>query len=384
MIRLIIMTDFTESFGYDLLRGILEYSRDTSPWAVKRMPPSYKSVHGMQAVIGCARQWEADAIIGRFETGDDIISFRKSGIVAMAQDFKTRFKEIPNITSDYIRTGRIAADFFLKKGFRNFGFYGYRNVCWSEERCEGFCGRLREKGVKSPIHIHTIGHLEDFWLYGPENLNEWLRNLPKPAAVFACDDTQASNLIETCRMTGIKVPEEIAVLGTDNDETTCGLTAPTLSSINLNVRKGGYEAASLIDRMVKEKIYEADDILIEATSVVERMSTAIYPSDNPYIVKILKYISQNITSKITIDDLLRQVPMSRRLLEIRFRQDTGQSIHQYITSMRMNLFAQKLLASDEPIADVASRIGLNDTRNLSRIFRQAKGCSPMEYRKRHK
>ena len=384
MIRLIIMTDFTESFGYDLLRGILEYSRDTSPWAVKRMPPSYKSVHGMQAVIGCARQWEADAIIGRFETGDDILSFRDSGIVAMAQDFKARFKEIPNITSDYIRTGRIAADFFLKKGFRNFGFYGYRNVCWSEERCEGFCGRLREKGVESPIHIHTIGHLEDFWLYGPENLNEWLRNLPKPAAVFACDDTQASNLIETCRMTGIKVPEEIAVLGTDNDETTCGLTAPTLSSINLNVRKGGYEAAALIDRMVKEKIYEADDILIEATSVVERMSTAIYPSDNPYIVKILKYISQNITSKITIDDLLRQVPMSRRLLEIRFRQDTGQSIHQYITSMRMNLFAQKLLASDEPIADVASRLGLNDTRNLSRIFRQAKGCSPMEYRKRHK
>ena len=384
MIRLIIMTDFTESFGYDLLRGILEYSRDTSPWAVKRMPPSYKSAHGMQAVIGCARQWEADAIIGRFETGDDILSFRKSGIVTMAQDFKARFKEIPNITSDYIRTGRIAADFFLKKGFRNFGFYGYRNVCWSEERCEGFCGRLREKGVKSPIHIHTIGHLEDFWLYGPENLNEWLRNLPKPAAVFACDDTQASNLIETCRMTGIKVPEEIAVLGTDNDETTCALTAPTLSSINLNVRKGVYEAAALIDRMVREKIYEADDILIEATSVVERMSTAIYPSDNPYIVKILKYISQNITSKITIDDLLRQVPMSRRLLEIRFRQDTGQSIHQYITSMRMNLFAQKLLASDEPIADVASRLGLNDTRNLSRIFRQAKGCSPMEYRKRHK
>lgn len=384
MIRLIIMTDFTESFGYDLLRGILEYSRDTSPWAVKRMPPSYKSAHGMQAVIGCARQWEADAIIGRFEAGDDILSFRKSGIVAMAQDFKARFKEIPNITSDYIRTGRIAADFFLKKGFRNFGFYGYRNVCWSEERCEGFCGRLREKGVKSPIHIHTIGHLEDFWLYGPENLNEWLRNLPKPAAVFACDDTQASNLIETCRMTGIKVPEEIAVLGTDNDETTCALTAPKLSSINLNVRKGGYEAAALIDRMVREKIYEADDILIEATSVVERMSTAIYPSDNPYIVKILKYISQNITSKITIDDLLRQVPMSRRLLEIRFRQDTGQSIHQYITSMRMNLFAQKLLASDEPIADVASRLGLNDTRNLSRIFRQAKGCSPMEYRKRHK
>lgn len=378
------MTDFTESFGYDLLRGILEYSMDTSPWAVKRMPPSYKSAHGMQAVIGCARQWEADAIIGRFEAGDDILSFRKNGIVAMAQDFKARFKEIPNITSDYIRTGRIAADFFLKKGFRNFGFYGYRNVCWSEERCEGFCGRLREKGVKSPIHIHTIGHLEDFWLYGPENLNEWLRNLPKPAAVFACDDTQASNLIETCRMTGIKVPEEIAVLGTDNDETTCTLTAPTLSSINLNVRKGGYEAAALIDRMVREKIYEADDILIEATSVVERMSTAIYPSDNPYIVKILKYISQNITSKITIDDLLRQVPMSRRLLEIRFRQDTGQSIHQYITSMRMNLFAQKLLASDEPIADVASRLGLNDTRNLSRIFRQAKGCSPMEYRKRHK
>lgn len=382
MIRLVIMTDFTESFGYNLLRGILEYSRDTSPWAVKRMPPSYKSAHGMKAVIECARQWEADAIIGRFESEDDIRLFRESGIVAVAQDFKTKFTEIPNITSDYIRTGRMAADFFLNKGFRNFGFYGYRNVCWSEERCEGFCARLQEKGILP--QIHTIGHLEDFWMYGPENLNEWLRNLPKPAAVFACDDTQASNLIETCRMTGIKVPEEIAVLGTDNDETTCGLTSPTLSSINLNVRKGGYEAAALIDRMVRERIFEAEDIRIEATSVVERMSTAIYPSDNPYIVKILKYISENISSRITIDDLLCQVPMSRRLLEIRFRQDTGQSIHQYITSMRINMFASKLLSSDEPVSDVASRLGFHDVKNLSRVFRQAKGCSPVEYRKRHK
>lgn len=385
MIRLIIMTDFTESFGYNLLRGILEYSRETQPWAVKRMPPSYKSAHGMEGVIECARQWEADAIIGRFDSDDDISLFRENGIVAIAQDFKDRFSEIPNITSDYIRTGGMAADFFLKKGFRNFGFYGYRNVCWSEERCEGFCTRLSEKGVKSEnIHTHTVRHLEDFWLYGPENLNEWIRNLPKPVAVFACDDTQASSLIETCRMMGIKVPEEVAVLGTDNDETTCGLTSPTLSSINLNVRKGGYEAAALIDKMIKEKAYEADDILIETTSVVERMSTAVYPSSNPYIVKVLKYISLNICSKITMEDLLSQVPMSRRLLEIRFRQDTGQSIHQYITSMRMTLFAQKLLISNESVADVASRVGIHDTKNLSRIFRQAKGCTPAQYRKRHK
>ncbi|MDE5733428.1 MAG: AraC family transcriptional regulator, partial [Bacteroidales bacterium] len=185
-------------------------------------------------------------------------------------------------------------------------------------------------------------------------------------------------------MIGIKVPEEVAVLGTDNDETTCGLTSPTLSSINLNVRKGGYEAAALIDKMIKEKAYEADDILIETTSVVERMSTAVYPSSNPYIVKVLKYISLNICSKITMEDLLSQVPMSRRLLEIRFRQDTGQSIHQYITSMRMSLFAQKLLISNESVADVASRVGIHDTKNLSRIFRQAKGCTPAQYRKRHK
>ena len=125
MKRLIILSDFTESFAHKLLKGIIEYSKGREPWAVCRMPPSYKEKEGIQGVIEWALKWNADAIIGQFSQDDDISLFRKNGIIALAQDYEIRFDSIPNITSEYFLTGSIAADFFLGRGFRNFAFFGY-------------------------------------------------------------------------------------------------------------------------------------------------------------------------------------------------------------------------------------------------------------------
>ena len=384
MVRLILLTDFTEAFAHNLLRGILEYSKGREPWVVCRMPPSYKQSYGIPGVLEWAKKWQADAIIAQFNDNDEVELFRENGIVALAQDFQSRFSVIPNITSRYELTGQMAADFFLQKGFRNFAFYGYKDVVWSEERYMGFLNRIMEKGLGDNFFEYKNQPLENLWYYESEPLADWIKSLPHPVALMACDDTRGNKIMEMCQVLGINIPEEIAVLGVDNDEIICNLSEPPLSSVSLNIVKGGYEAARLIDRLIHNEATSCEDVIIQPITIVNRLSTDIYATDNPAILAALKYIHQNLANKINVDDIVKQVPLSRRLLEIRFRQVTGQSIYQYISDLRMERFPQLLLASTEPIADLAMQVGLADSKNLARQFKLWKGCTPVEYRKRNK
>lgn len=384
MVRLILLTDFTEAFAHNLLRGILEYSKGREPWVVCRMPPSYKQSYGIPGVLEWAKKWQADAIIAQFNDNDEVELFRENGIVALAQDFQSRFSVIPNITSRYELTGQMAADFFLQKGFRNFAFYGYKDVVWSEERYMGFRNRIMEKGLGDNFFEYKNQPLENLWYYESEPLADWIKSLPHPVALMACDDTRGNKIMEMCQVLGINIPEEIAVLGVDNDEIICNLSEPPLSSVSLNIVKGGYEAARLIDRLIHNEATSCEDVIIQPITIVNRLSTDIYATDNPAILAALKYIHQNLANKINVDDIVKQVPLSRRLLEIRFRQVTGQSIYQYISDLRMERFSQLLLASTEPIADLAMQVGLADSKNLARQFKLWKGCTPVEYRKRNK
>ena len=201
---------------------------------------------------------------------------------------------------------------------------------------------------------------------------------------MACDDTQANRIMEVCRVLGIHIPEEIAVLGVDNDEIICSLSEPPLSSVSLNIEKGGYEAARLIDELIRNDKVEYKDVIIHPVTIVNRLSTDIYATDNPAILAALKYIHLNLANKVSVEDVVRQVPLSRRLLEMRFRQATGKSIYQYLFDLRMERFSQLLLASDAPIAELAIQVGLPDSKNLARQFKQYKGCVPAEYRKQNR
>lgn len=381
MIRLILLTDFTEAFAHKLLKGILTYSTEHEPWVVCKMPPSYKEKFGIEGVIEWAKNWKAHAIIGQFDDTDDVTLFRKNGIVALAQDFKSLFSEIPNITSRYHETGRMAADFFLQKGFRNFAFYGYENVVWSEGRCAGFRDRVAEAGFGTRYFENQTQPIESLWYYDVSSVSEWLLSLPRPVALMTCDDNVANKIMEICRVQGIRIPEEIAVLGVDNDEITCNLSDPPLSSVECNVSRAGYEAAVLIQRLLDDPSSGCEDIYIEPTTIVGRLSTDIFATADPAILAALKYIHVNLSNKLLVSDIVKQVPLSRRLLEIRFKAVTGWSVYRYIMNHRMDRFCQ-LLLSDEtaPIAELAQQAGLSDANNLSRMFRAYKNCTPMEYR----
>lgn len=386
MIRLILLSDFTESFSYNLLKGVLAYSKSHEPWVVCRMPPSYKLTYGIEGVLKWAKTWQADAIIGRFDNEDNVELFRQHGIIAIAQDYKARFENIPNITGDYRKTGKMAAEFFLNKGFQHFAFYGYRDTVWSQERCEGFYECIAERGFGNNFHAYQEQSLDDLWFYEAPPLLSWLKSLPHPTALMACDDNQGNRITEICKVNNIKVPDKIAILGVDNDEIICNLSDPPLSSISHNIVRGGFEAAELIDRLLNDEEnnrQDMQDVVIQPINIVNRLSTDFYSTTDMHIHTALKYIHQNIASDITVSDIVKQVPLSRRLLEIRFKQVTQQSIHKYIFNLKMERFAQLLLASDAPIADVAEQVGINNLKNLSRQFKILKKVSPNEYRKEH-
>lgn len=386
MVRLILLTDFTEAFSYNLLKGVMLYAKAHEPWVVCRMPPSYKDEFGIKGVIKWAKSWKADAIIGRFNNDDHVELFRENSIVVVAQDYKSRFSCIPNITGNYKKTGQMAAEFFISKGYRSFAFYGYEDAVWSKERCEGFYNYLSEQGMTDTFHTYNEPSADKLWFADTTPLLEWLKSLPQPTALMACDDNLGNRITDICMVNSIKVPEKIAILGVDNDEVICNLSDPPLSSISQDITKGGYLAAELIDRLLHDKEHPAtiSDVVLEPISVIDRLSTDYYPTTDPHIHKVLKYIHNNLSNNISVSEIVKIVPLSRRLLEIRFKNVTGQPIHKYIFNLKMEKFARMLIETDKPIADLAMEIGIGNQKNLSRQFKGLKKVSPAEYRKQYR
>ena len=383
MIKLLIISDFTESFPHKLLKGIVSYSRNTKPWDIMRMPPEYKKLFGLEGVIKLIKDNNGDAVIGQFDEDEDVSLFAKNGIVAIAQDYKKRFSNIPNITGDYYAQGKMAARFYLERGFKNFGFFGFKDVCWSDERYEGFRREIEAAGYGNNFYSYTLQDINKLWFYEKDQLDSWLHAIPKPIGIMACDDNQGSHLVAACNIKGIKIPSEVSVLGVDNDETLCSMVVSPLSSIQVDIEDGGYRAAQLIERRVMNPDLPLEDVVLHPVKIVGRLSTAAYATNDTQIQKAVQFIHQNYTKKISVKDVMGEVALSRRLLERRFKEVTGQTLYQHISDLRIKRFAELLVDSDEQVISIALSLGESDTKSISRRFKQVFGCSPSEYREKN-
>ena len=384
MIRVLVITDFTESFSHKLLAGLVDYSRRKEQWIVRRMPPSYKAQIGIPGIIRVAKEWDVDAVIAQFEPSDDVGLFAENGIVAIAQDFKKKFTAIPNVTGDYIGTGKMAARFFIDRGFRNYGFFGFNDVCWSDERCDGFRREVEAAGFGGSFYAYRMQEIDMLWYYQRNRLREWLQMIPKPIAIMACDDNQGTNLVEACHSLGIKIPSEVSIMGVDNDETLCSLGSTTLSSIQVDIEEGGRQTAALVERLVADPSAPVEDVVLKPVKIVERMSTAAFATDDQQILKALLFIHRNALKKISVSDVMTEAALSRRLLERRFKSVTGKTLYEYITDQKLRHFAEQLQETDEQVINIALSMGENDTKSISRRFKQLYGCTPVEWREKQR
>lgn len=298
-------------------------------------------------------------------------------------------KGIPYLTADSFNAGKIVAEHFLERGFRNFAYYSLSNVIWSQQRMEGFRGRLKEAGYSTSIYnVNAKGNsAKDWqigrtWIKGFDGPLNWLKSLRKPVALMTCDDGVGYDLIEAAGEAGIRIPENVAIVGMDNDEALCNAIKPPLSSIDANTEQAGFEAAELLNAMIigKEPI-TSRAVLARAVSVVVRQSSDILAINDPSVAAAVHFIRTRFNSLIQVADVVEAAALSRRALEKKFRQILNRSILDEIMRVRIEHICELLLKSSMSIDQIAASSTFVSTSHLIRAFKKHKGMPPRTFRK---
>lgn len=378
MVKILLATDFSNGFSRDLLRGIIRYVHNKQNWTLYRMPKYYKMVHGENEVLKWAEKWHVNAIVAQIDDLD-VNQLKRLNIPIVVQNNKRRIPGVVNLTGDYMSLGSMAAEYFQGFGYTNFAYYGTKNTVWSRERYEGYTKRLEEAGFSVSVFWEEGPSTED-WVHNIDLIGSWLKSLPKNTAIFACNDYHALRISEACRFFDISVPDEIAVLGVDNDDLLCNISTPPLSSIVIDAEKGGYLIGQVIEDMLSHPDMEPFNIVLPPLQVITRESTKKFVVRDNYVASAIDFIEKNYTSKISVSDILECIPLSRRVFERRFKACVGMSIYNFICKYRIEKVAELLLTTDRSVEDIAISCGFENGRNISRVFSSIKGMPPSEFR----
>ena len=377
MSKVISLIDCADEHDRKLLRGIMRYSKENGPWLFYRLLPDYRFSSGCEEkAIEFAKSWKADAIMGRWNDSK-LHLLDELDIPVVLQNNRSRSDVFSNISGDYDTTGRLAAQYFRNKLYTEYAFYGIKDIVWSEERCEGYRSEVEKfKG-------HFYSYMEQVGEDNREMTVEWLMNLPKPIAVFCCDDAHALFLTETCKISGIRVPEDVAILGVDDDDLLCHISDPTLSSIQMDVENGGYMTCKLLHEQLKSGSRKPFNVNITPLRIHERKSTSVWNITDSQVLRLIEVIENDYSRDLKMDELLQTVSLSRRSIEMRFKKVMGVTIYQYLLKVRVEHLAYLLVTTDRPYIDIVYDVGFRDYNNVSRIFRKFKGCSPQEWRRKN-
>jgi LacI family transcriptional regulator len=277
----------------------------------------------------------------------------------------------------------MAAEHLLDRGFQCFAYCGFEDMFGARSRGESFRKRIAEAGFETYSYEQPRAKVRRSWESEKSLMADWLKKLPKPVGLMTCTDDRSQDVIEACKIDGLHVPEQVAIIGVDNDEMVCELSTPPLSSITLNTEKAGYEAAELLDKMMAGKKAANEDIIVQPTRIVTRQSTDILAIDDSDVAEAVRFIRQHSREIIQVGDVVDAVALSRRALQQRFKSILGCSVYDEIRRCRIEQIATMLVETHLSIAQVASAFGYPGIEKLSRYFQREKGMTPVAYRKRY-
>lgn len=362
--------------GREILRGIGRYARQASNWQL------FHAAGGLSdAIPDWMKDWEGDAIIARIQNRETRDQLSKLGI-PIVDVLGVCENQFPLVHVDDEAIGKLVARHFLERDFQHFGFYGISDENWSDRRGTAFREALREGKSFQELKIPRQSRSE-----APERfqqLQEWVRSLPKPNAVMVCSDQRGLELLEACHSEEITVPEEIAVIGVDNDAALCEISEPPLSSVRGGHFNVGLEAARVVDLLLSGKTLKSRTIRVPPNEIVERESSSIRAIKDPVVARGVSYIRQNLASGITNDSISRACGISRTLFQKRFREAMDQSIREFILERRIERAIQLIRGSDITLADVAERSGFKHQEYLGQVIKRVTGQTPGQLRKEAK
>jgi LacI family transcriptional regulator len=384
-VALIVMTSM--SYGREILHGISQYIREYGPWSV------YLEQRSLQdPEPPWLRGWKGDGIIlGEVSPVSSLARRLRIPTVDLDEQVDPANPRAgrgrPHIQSDHRALGTLAAEHLLERGFTHFAYFGYPVFGWSQRSSAGFATRVYAAGYSchqyrdaQPV---SFGHQLPSWEDEVDGASRWIAGLPKPLGLMACNDFRGLQALDACRRAAVAVPEEVAVIGVDNEVLACEMANPPLSSVIPDCRRIGYEAAALLGRLMKGEPPPRTTREIPPIGIVTRQSTEVTAIADRTIADAMKFIRERACEGITVDDVLGQVTVSRSVLQKRFRESLGRTIHEAIAAVRLRRVKQLLIETDLPFEVLAERAGFSSRTYLSVAFRKATGTTLAAFRREH-
>lgn len=347
-------------------RGIARYLHVHSDWLVMVAP------HFLRQPEEFARLQPCDGLIAQFSSEHTPEAFRHPW--AQVVDVGDTGQDIfPHVGHDHMAIGRMGAEYFLAKGYRHFSFWATGQAFWEQQRYAGFASAIEAAGYEAR-YVECPGTFlqADF---------DRLASFERPHAAMGACDTKARDIAVGCNRRDLSVPEQVALLGVDNDEITCELVHTPISSVVVNFERIGYEAAAMLDRLLSGDRSGPRSVDIEPLRVHERVSTEMLAVDDEHVARSIRWLRDNFESPVTIAELVEAMAMGRRTLERHFREAIGRSPWEELVRLRMEKAARLLMETDLTVPDIASACGFTDRGYFSRQFKKEMGESPGQYRK---
>ena len=380
--RVALIYDATRAYDLKVMTGVATYLQEGITWSI------YIEESALQEQrLPDLASWRGDGIIANFDDPRVVRAVRASSLPVVAFGsgygwYKPGF-QIPYIFTNNGAIARLAADHLLDRGFRRFAYYGgvrSRINGWSIERESSFSERVGRRGYHCLVYRdrHPEGR---GWTRSQSALEGWLASLPKPVGLLAENDRRARLVLEACRSAGLRVPDELAILGVDNDELLCQLTTPLLSSVEQGSKRIGYEAAELLDRLMSGAGEPLSNLVIDPVGVVVRGSTDILAVEDPNVAEALRFIAERTSGTIRTEDVAAAVGVSRSGLDAHFKRALGLTVSAAIRKHQMDLTFRLTSSTRLPLKQIAARAGFKSVQHMTRRFAETYGCPPAQYRR---
>jgi LacI family transcriptional regulator len=377
-VKVALLVETSNAYARGLLRGIVSFIREHRLWSL------YLSEHNRgDKPPRWLAHWKGHGIIARIENVAIAEALRQVSVPVVDVSAARLIPSLPWFETDDGAIAHLAADHLLERGFNYFAYAGDGQFNWSKWRCEHFQNCIRAAGkecfIYQPVKGFSLDDEEQL-----HHLGSWIKELPKPVGVMACYDFRGQQVLDACRRIGVAVPDEVAVIGVDNDDLLCELSHPPLSSVIPNTHRTGYEAARLLDEMMSGKKVRGETHLIPPLGIATRQSTDVLAIGDRNVARAVHFIRQHACDGIKVKDVLKAVPHSRTLLEGRFKKLIGRTPHEEILRVRLDRVKQLLIETDLPLEQIAERAGFPHVEYLSVAFRREVGVPPSQFRSQNR
>ena len=377
-----LLVEASRAYGRELLRGVSLFARTHATWSL---------LHQEMTLDSKAPEWLMNAnvqgVIARVDR-ETVDPLRRLNIPVVDVRCERVYSGIPQVQTDNREVAQLAFQHLWDRGFRRFAFCGFQYVSYSDARLEVFRQLAADCGC--PLSVYqsqgkpnaSLTTIEKRGVRELDEISDWLASLERPTGLFVCNDIRGQQVLNASRKHQIAIPDDLGVIGVDNDDAICLLCDPALSSVCPDAEKVGYRAAEILHGMMQGIAPEHEVEYIQPTSVCERLSTQVVAVEDRELARVCRFIRQHACDGINVGDVAQFTTLFRRQLERRFREELNRTPHEEITSTQIDRTKQLLRETEMTLEQIAPIAGYSHKERLSAVFKRETGETPGEYRKR--